>query len=901
MHFDLPPRQGRWGIAFAILIAYVLLFFLLYPRFREGSAALAILPVAVIALLGGTQVGLLAGILSFPLNTLLLNMVETQANPWAVVILSGGGPGSVAIVLIGLIVGLLHDQRDRIAQDLVQRQQVESALGESERRYRTLFESTQRQAQELALLDRVRQALARELELPLVFRTVVQGIAQTFGYTQVSLYLIEEDVLMLQHQVGYHHVIERIPLTDGVMSRVVHNKQPVLLEDVHNDPSFLGAIEGITSEVCVPLFDQGQIAGVLNVESTHGVRLTESDLRLMIALGEQIGIALGRARLYSDVRDSEQRFRQLAENIEQVFWLEDPERAHIFYVSPAYETIWGRTRQSLYEQPQSWFDAIHPDDRERVLAAQSRKVSDDYNIEYRVIRPDGSLRWVWSRAFPIQDEHGQIYRIAGIVQDITERKVAEDALRQSEERFKLMAWATKDAVWDWDLQTNQIWWGEGLQKMFHYLSETAQPNPEWRFEHIHPEDRAKVNHVIDQALELGMEFWSKEYRFQRKDGTYADIFDRGYIIRDGTGKPYRMVGAMIDITEWKFMQSTLLQTNEQMKEFLNELQRRNNEIALLNEMSRLLQASQSEEEVHRIIADLSKQLFPRTAGAFFFLNTARTLVSAAASWGELPPDEQIFAPDECWALRRGQPHLLSEDLAESRCLHLSEPLPAVSYCFPMQAEGETLGILHLQSQDEENLDEAKRQLVSTVVEQTTLALSNIKLREALREQSIRDPLTGLYNRRYMEEALKQHLSRVTRQLHPLGIIMIDIDRFKNFNDTYGHAAGDLLLRELGQLLQRHIRGEDVACRYGGEEFILIIPGISLEIAQQRAEYLRQEAKQLRLQDNGQSYEGITLSLGVAFYPLHARKIDAVLRAADVALYRAKQEGRDRVVIAEKEY
>ncbi len=398
-----------------------------------------------------------------------------------------------------------------------------------------------------------------------------------------------------------------------------------------------------------------------------------------------------------------------------------------------------------------------------------------------------------------------------------------------------------------------------------------------------------------------MEFWSKEYRFQRKDGTYADIFDRGYIIRDGTGKPYRMVGAMIDITEWKFMQSTLLQTNEQMKEFLNELQRRNNEIALLNEMSRLLQASQSEEEVHRIIADLSKQLFPRTAGAFFFLNTARTLVSAAASWGELPPDEQIFAPDECWALRRGQPHLLSEDLAESRCLHLSEPLPAVSYCFPMQAEGETLGILHLQSQDEENLDEAKRQLVSTVVEQTTLALSNIKLREALREQSIRDPLTGLYNRRYMEEALKQHLSRVTRQLHPLGIIMIDIDRFKNFNDTYGHAAGDLLLRELGQLLQRHIRGEDVACRYGGEEFILIIPGISLEIAQQRAEYLRQEAKQLRLQDNGQSYEGITLSLGVAFYPLHARKIDAVLRAADVALYRAKQEGRDRVVIAEKEY
>ncbi len=217
----------------------------------------------------------------------------------------------------------------------------------------------------------------------------------------------------------------------------------------------------------------------------------------------------------------------------------------------------------------------------------------------------------------------------------------------------------------------------------------------------------------------------------------------------------------------------------------------------------------------------------------------------------------------------------------------------------MQVQGEILGILHMQSRHKEDLDEAKRQLAYTVVEQTTLALSNLKLREALREQSIRDPLTGLYNRRYMEEALKQQLSRVMRQLHPLGIIMIDIDHFKNFNDTYGHAAGDALLRELGQFLQSHIRGEDIACRYGGEEFTLMMPDISLEVAQKRAEHLRQEAKQLRVQDAGQFHEGITLSLGVAIYPQHGRTLDIVLRSADAALYRAKQEGRDRVVVAEK--
>ena len=197
------------------------------------------------------------------------------------------------------------------------------------------------------------------------------------------------------------------------------------------------------------------------------------------------------------------------------------------------------------------------------------------------------------------------------------------------------------------------------------------------------------------------------------------------------------------------------------------------------------------------------------------------------------------------------------------------------------------------------MTEPKQQLAYTVVEQASMALSNLKLRDALREQSIRDPLTGLYNRRYMEAVFKQQLSRVTRHLHPLGIIMIDIDHFKLFNDTHGHAAGDALLRELARFLQNHIRSEDVACRYGGEEFILIMPDASLETARQRAEQLRGEAKGIHIHDAGLSLEGITLSLGVAVYPQHGRNREDVMRAADAALYRAKQEGRDKVIVAER--
>ena len=512
--------------------------------------------------------------------------------------------------------------------------------------------------------------------------------------------------------------------------------------------------------------------------------------------------------------------------------------------------------------------------------------------------PDGEPRWFSATKVPIKDAQGSVMGMVGISRDVTKRKQAEEALQQSEERFKMMAWATKDAVWDWNLKTNQIWWGEGLQKIFHYSSELSETNVEWLFEHIHPEDLTKVSRTIDQALENGLEFWSKEYRFQRKDGTYADIMDRGYIMRDEQGQPYRMVGAMLDITERKYMESTLRQTNEQMRQFLNELQQRNTEIALLNEMSRLLQACQSSEEAHRIIGELSDRLFPHTIGAIYLFNKSRTLARAMTWWGQLPSNEQVLNANDCWALHSGHTHPLKEDETSLPCRHLPQPLPKVSYCLPMQVQGEILGFLHIRSEEEGYLDEPKRQVAYTVVEQAGMAISNLNLRAALREQSIRDPLTGLYNRRYMEEVLRQHLSRVTRSLHPLAIIMIDIDHFKSFNDVHGHAAGDLVLHELGRFLQSHIRREDIACRYGGEEFILIMPDASLEQAEQRSDYLRKEAKQLQVHDLDRSYSGITLSIGVAAYPQHGRNMETVLRVADTALYRAKQEGRDCIVVAE---
>lgn len=193
---------------------------------------------------------------------------------------------------------------------------------------------------------------------------------------------------------------------------------------------------------------------------------------------------------------------------------------------------------------------------------------------------------------------------------------------------------------------------------------------------------------------------------------------------------------------------------------------------------------------------------------------------------------------------------------------------------------------------------SKQELAIAVAEQVGLALANLKLRETLRMQSIRDPLSGLYNRRHMEEAMERELHRAARNEHPLGVIVLDLDHFKNYNDSFGHEAGDNLLREFSSLLLTEVRGQDIACRFGGEEFVLILPDAPLETALSCAERLREQVKRMNVRYRGRSLGSITLSLGVAVFPEHGTAADALLRAADEALFRAKQEGRDRVRAAE---
>lgn len=319
-------------------------------------------------------------------------------------------------------------------------------------------------------------------------------------------------------------------------------------------------------------------------------------------------------------------------------------------------------------------------------------------------------------------------------------------------------------------------------------------------------------------------------------------------------------------------------------------------ITVLEQLVDRLQACFSIEEAAQAITPSIQQLFPDEAGAIYILRSPNNLLEAIATWGSVPlTSDPIALHDECIALQRGEPHLVEDIQRSLRCQHLrANSLPVETLCVPIIAHGEPLGVLYIGSLQRGRIF-AVQQLAARVAKHIGLALANLKLRETLKSQSLRDPLTKLYNRRYLEESLEREIHRTKRSQQPLGIILLAIDRFEAIEQKLGHAAGELLLREIGLFLPNQIRSSDIACRYRGEEFLLLLPEASEAATQHRGQQIRENVKHLALQYKAQRLDGITLSGGIASISaeqdLTGRQ---VLRGLSAALSQAQAEGCDRL-------
>lgn len=353
-----------------------------------------------------------------------------------------------------------------------------------------------------------------------------------------------------------------------------------------------------------------------------------------------------------------------------------------------------------------------------------------------------------------------------------------------------------------------------------------------------------------------------------------------------------------DITDRK-------KSDEDLKIALLESEALARENRELSELGDSLQSCQTVEEAYKMSENALPSILCNRPGALCVLNASRDLVESVASWNDCSTTQPVFRPDDCWGLRRGKAYGGSSSLLP--CSHVDLSRGTNYLCLPLLAQGETLGLLYVEdtvglgahSPEAAHFEQATlRRRAAAVAERVSLALANLKLREMLRNQSIRDPLTGLYNRRYLEESLNRELHRANRTGRSISLAMLDLDHFKHFNDTFGHQVGDILLKEVAGMIKGRVRAGDLACRYGGEEFSLVIAEVNAEGAQKCIESIRDAIKHLSLHNRGQTLGTITVSAGIAMYPAHGENAEQLIRAADEALYRAKKAGRDRVSVYE---
>ncbi|WP_264212996.1 sensor domain-containing diguanylate cyclase [Leisingera thetidis] len=347
----------------------------------------------------------------------------------------------------------------------------------------------------------------------------------------------------------------------------------------------------------------------------------------------------------------------------------------------------------------------------------------------------------------------------------------------------------------------------------------------------------------------------------------------------------------------RFSMDQMRQRNETERSILDEQLRLAREVQLLGELNEWLQSSRSLDELFEMVAHFMTHILPAAEGSVYVYSNSRDVLDGCASWNGGSHKDHIH-PGECWGLRRGRTYEFGTSGIDFVCAH-AEPHDGRSYyCFPILAHGETVGLMHLRATTGTTQEfAASKRLAQTCAEQISMAIANVRMRDQLHDQSVRDPLTGLFNRRHMTETLRKSINASQASGQRLSIVSIDVDHFKKFNDTHGHDAGDMVLRAVGSVLEQACDGDEAACRPGGEEFTLILPGLSQEDVMTRAELLRQGVEDVVVRYGEKALPRITISLGIAHYPAHGTMPQDLLRASDEALYDAKAKGRNQICVA----
>lgn len=479
-----------------------------------------------------------------------------------------------------------------------------------------------------------------------------------------------------------------------------------------------------------------------------------------------------------------------------------------------------------------------------------------------------------------------------------ELQEAHHKLSVSEARYALAQRAAHIGSWEYELASTSLRWSQEVDVLLGYAPGALTGGLPAYLACVHPDDRTRVEQALNAAIH-GRAAYDIEYRIVRPDGACRWLASAGDFLCAPDGAALRLVGVVHDISEQKAAQSHLQDTNQQLTLALSALERHASDLTRLNDLNEGLQSSLTVHDAYEVLEHTLSRLQLGSGGSLAVVADEGSSLRTVVSWGEGAGLQASFAPHDCWAMRRGQRHALQTHDAGPLCKHFDKSPEGAILCQPLQVLGETLGLLSVKAPRGVADAEWARinHLASMISESLKLALSNIRLREALHEQAIRDPLTRLLNRRYLAETLPRELHRAGREHRRLSLVMLDLDHFKRVNDTWGHEAGDAVLAHVAGIVRSHLRASDLACRFGGEEFVVVMLGADAADALERISFIAAQVRASRPHVDATELPAITFSAGIAEAFVHGDSAEQLLRAADHALYAAKEAGRDRIVMA----
>jgi len=653
-----------------------------------------------------------------------------------------------------------------------------------------------------------------------------------------------------------------------------------------------------------------------------------------------------------NLNQTERKYQWLVEQIKAVIYTSSGGGiSSLLYVSPQVKNLLGYSAGEWVSDPGLYLNLIHPDDREMVLSEFERanQTGSPFEIEYRLIGRDGQVVWIHNDSQPVMDELGRIQYWSGFIYDISERKQSEQALNRRVKEIralydtfleinsqrninKLLQSIVSRSVSLLGAQVGGLYLvrpdGKSLELVISYnlpgdfvgtilqmgegvsgrILQTGQPlmiedHSRWPGR-AKPFNQAGIKRVLGLPLKIGDRIIGviniadtiKAGQFEGDEIRLVSLFaDQAAIVIENT-RLYE--ASQREIKERVQAEQALQEIQIQLANRVGELEQRTREITYLTQLSNLLQLSLQPDEAYSIISQYTPQLFPNSSGALFTLDEQQQELIPRTNWGQPPPRVSSLVHDDCWALRRNRPYLAIDTSNGMLCRHIGKPLPGSYLCVPILSEGQEIGLLYLQTDpDQQCLTIEQQQLAVAVAEQAGLVLSNLQLREHLRTQAISDPLTGLYNRYYMQDFLDLKIHQANQESKLINVVLIDLDDFKVMNEKFGYSTGDELLRKFGLLVKQTAGKTGIACRYVGDALTMILPEITMQEVSRKAEHLRHEIKKLMVQYEDHYLQNLTVSIGVACYPEHGRSVPELLKAAYMAALHAKELGGDQVVIA----